>query len=387
MANGGAMGAGAGGRAEDAGGRGAGAGGSAGDSAANAAAAAAAHPLGRAATLTDVARHAGVSLATASRVVNGSTRTVNPRMRERVLASAAVLSYTANVQAQAVARGTGRTVALVVGDIADPYFASIASGVSRAAAGRGLTVTIAMTGDGAEAELAAVAAVRGQRPQAVIMAGSRRTDLAEDDPVLAELHAVEALGGTVAFIGTAVAFDDGSTQRFAGVEVDHRAGARALAQALLSAGYRDFGILAGPASLLTPVDRSAGFVGALSAPDCAPGAGRIVHGPFTRDGGYDAMTRMLAAGPAPECVFAVADVMAVGAMAAIREHGLRPGIDVGVAGFDDIPILQDLAPSLTTVALPLVELGERALEVALGETGDAGPIVGRVIVRESTPGR
>ena len=97
-------------------------------------------------TLSEVAAHAGVSLATASRALNGSARKVNPELQERVLASAQALGYSPNVQAQAVARGTSNVVALVVGDIADPYFSSIASGVVRVADERGLVVTITATG-------------------------------------------------------------------------------------------------------------------------------------------------------------------------------------------------------------------------------------------------
>jgi LacI family transcriptional regulator len=89
-------------------------------------------------------------------------------------------------------------------------------------------------------------------------------------------------------------------------------------------------------------------------------------------------------------VFAVADVVAVGAMAAIRNAGLVPGRDIAVAGFDDIQMLQDVTPSLTTVALPLAEIGARSLELALADNPDASltaPIEGRVVVRDSTPPR
>jgi LacI family transcriptional regulator len=96
------------------------------------------------------------------------------------------------------------------------------------------------------------------------------------------------------------------------------------------------------------------------------------------------MNQVLEDGHRPECVFAVTDMMAVGAMAALRDHGLHPGRDVAVAGFDDIELLQDVQPSLTTVALPLTVIGETLLRVALdGE--DADVIRGQVRLRESTP--
>ena len=114
-------------------------------------------------TLHDVARSAGVSLATASRVLNGSTRKVAEAYRERVEAAAAELGYTANLSAQATARGTSAIIALLVADIADPYFAQIAAGVARGADEAGLVVTIAITERDPQREARLVRALRGQR--------------------------------------------------------------------------------------------------------------------------------------------------------------------------------------------------------------------------------
>lgn len=331
-------------------------------------------------TLSDVAEHAGVSLATASRALNGSTRVVNPELKERVMASAAALQYTANRQAQAVARGTTRTVAIVLGDIADPYFAAVAAGITRAADERGLVVTMATTGGDLDRELTTLSALRGQRPQALIMTGSRSADAAVDARIATELAAVRSAGGEVVFIGA-------SPEGFRGVPVAHRAGARELANALLERGYRDVAVLAGPDDLVTPIERAEGFAEAMAAAGAPIAADRRHPCAFSRDGGYAAMSALLRSGQRPRLVFATADVVAVGAMAAIRAHGLRPGHDIAVAGFDDIHLLQDVTPSLTTVSLPLTQMGERALELALAgpDAAETDPIVGRVVLRDSTP--
>jgi Transcriptional regulators len=338
----------------------------------------------RSVTLSDVAEHAGVSLATASRALNGSTRVVNEELKQRVLASATALRYTTNTQAQAVARGTSRTVAIVLGDITDPYFATVASGISRAAEQRGLVVTMATTGSDVDRELATLAALRGQRPQALIMTGSRRSDPDADARVDAELAGVQAVGARVAFIGD-------PPEGFSGVPVAHREGAAALARALLERGYREAAVLTGPTDLVTPIERAGGFIDAMQQAGVPIPASRRIAGAFSRDGGFEAMSRLLSAGAPPALVFATTDVMAVGAMAAIRAHGLQPGRDIGVAGFDDIQMLQDVTPSLSTVSLPLIEMGERALELALAAPGESHsappePIVGRVVLRDSTPG-
>lgn len=321
-------------------------------------------------TLSDVAAHAGVSLATASRALNGSARRVNPELQERVAASARALGYSANVQAQAVARGTSNVVALVVGDIADPYFAAIASGVIRVADQRGLVVTITATGPYAgessvERERAALTALRGQRPRAVVLAGSRVAGAAQPDA-----------GNTrVAVVGS-------GAPGLRTIAVDNRGGAAALAADLRRAGYEDVAVLAGPEELVTVRDRVEGFRSVM--PDA-----RVVHAEFSRAGGHSAMAGLLASGDRPECVFAVSDVMAIGAMAALREAGIEPGEGIGVAGFDDIPLVADVTPALTSVALPLADMGARALELALADEppADDEPVVAEVRRRASTPRR
>src|SRR5690606_22977472 len=119
-------------------------------------------------TLHDVAREAGVSLATASRALNGSTRNVKDENRERVRIAAEKLGYTTNVLAQATVRGTSSVIALLVADIADPYFGLVASGVARGADEQGLIVTIAVTDRDPERELRVIRTLRGQRPQGLI---------------------------------------------------------------------------------------------------------------------------------------------------------------------------------------------------------------------------
>ncbi|MEU8719938.1 substrate-binding domain-containing protein, partial [Streptomyces antimycoticus] len=131
--------------------------------------------------------------------------------------------------------------------------------------------------------------------------------------------------------------------------------------------------------LVTAADRSAGFAAALA--ELGLPAPQIVHGPFDRDGGYTAAQQV---GDAT-CVFAVNDVMAVGALAACRERGVRVPEDVSVAGFDDIVTLRDHVPALSTVRLPLQDMGARALELALNETDPVvvEEVAGEVVLRES----
>lgn len=349
-------------------------------------------------TLADVAKRAGVSLATASRALNGSARTVRQDSLDRVHAAALELRYSANLQAQAVARGTTTTLALVVGDIADPYFAGIAAGAIRAAHEAGLVVTITSTEGDPAREAAVLGVVSGLRPRAVVLAVSRR--LGASDEVAAAVSGLVAAGAGVSALVSDLVGADADTEGVEGIGgvegirgvqplvIRNRSGAAALAGALVEQGHESFALLAGDPQLVTARARVDGFVAGLAAHGVGVPDGAIVSSEFSRDGGYRAMSSLLdaaaAGGPAlPRCVFAVTDLMAVGALAAIRDRGLVPGADVGVAGFDDVRMLADVVPALSTVRLPLEEIGARAVRRALGVEADGG-VDGEVVLRAST---
>ena len=336
-------------------------------------------------TLQDVADRAGVSLTTASRVVNEGSRRVGARLADRVHQAVTELGYTANLQARAVATGQSTMVGVVVHDIADPYFAAIAAGLIEAAGARGLLVCMSSTAATETAEREYVALMRAQRARAVILIGSRTDDLPAREALRAEIAAFTRSGGRAVAVG----------QNLLGVdtiEPENAAGAQALARAMVALGHRRFAVLAGPRGLLTARDRLDGFRAGLAAWDVP--LEQVIYGPFSRDGGYEAMSAVLAGpGPLPDCVFAVTDVMALGALARLRAGGLQVPADIALAGFDDIATLRDVCPPLTTVRLPLKQMGERAAGLVLAEPAPQAPqapvprvipVHGEVILREST---
>lgn len=335
-------------------------------------------------TLHDVAREAGVSLATASRSINGSERKVNESYRQRVLEAAARLGYTPNLSAQAVAKGTSKTVSLLVADIADPYFSSIAAGIIRSADEAGLVVTMAATNRNPARELDLVKTMRAQRPRVMILAGSRSSDSPYEEQLSAELAGFEKTGGRVAIISQ-------NTLPFATVQLDNYSGAFELARSLTAIGYRRFAAITSIPTLRTAADRLSGFRDGLAEAGLTLDDDRVVVAEFTRDGGYAGIGELLKRGRSDvELIFAANDVMAVGAMSALRDAGITPGEDVAVAGYDDIPTVRDVSPALTTVRLPLEQVGELALALALDPDGDAtgeSTITTEVILRDSTPDR
>lgn len=340
-------------------------------------------------TLSDVAREAGVSLATASRAINGSAnRTVRADLRDRVLAAAERLRYSPDANAQAMARGRTSSLGLIVHDIADPYFSSIAAGVTQAAESADLAVTLASTQHDPAREPRFVEVLRRQRARAIIVAGGRREDESANTAMRDALADFRRSGGTVALIGQPLLDVDT-------VVIANHSSSGALARALHARGYRRFAVLTGPPDHLTARERLDGFTETLAELGCPVPDDALVPSEFTRDGGFEAMGRLLASplmgtDERPECVFAVNDVMAVGAIAAARAAGVRVPEDVAVAGFDDIVTLRDVTPALTTVRVPLVEIGVAATELALSEPADEPRLVrvdGSVVLRESTPVR
>ncbi len=309
------------------------------------------------ATLSDVARLAGVSLSTASRALNGSRdRVVRPDLAARALEAARTLNYVPNAAAQTMARGRSTTIALIVNDIRDPYFSSIAAGVMRAADAAGYVVTLSTTLYDHEALVPLINALRQQRPEALILAGGLRNDPAYLDQVTRALTDFQtSTNAQICSIGQ-------DALGFHTVVVRNRAGAQKLGAALAKQGFHTAAVLAGPELHLAASQRSQGFANGFG------GEGEIlasVPSDFTRDGGYEAMRTLLSLEKLPQLVFAANDVMAVGALAAARQAGLRVPQDVAIAGFDDIPTLLDVSPALTTVQVPMELLGTTAVNLVL----------------------
>lgn len=325
-------------------------------------------------TLHDVAREAGVSLATASRVLNGSERKVAESFRERVELAAERLGYTANVSAQAIARGTSPVIALLVADIADPYFGLIASGVARGADEHGLIVTVAITERDPAREARILRALRGQRPKGVILAASRTGG--SDAEALTELAAFAPLGGRT------VTFGDGGDRC---VLLDNRGGAERLGRAMGALGYRTAIAIGAADGVRTSDDRIAGFRDGFA--ERGGELRRIYRGTFQRESGAVAMDAALADGVDPgTLVFALSDVVAIGAMTSIRAARRAVGEDIAVCGFDDVPVSRDVTPQLTTVRVPLSDLGYQAFRATVDTQWEQQDAPLEVLVRDSTPG-
>ncbi|WP_258802439.1 LacI family DNA-binding transcriptional regulator [Pseudarthrobacter sp. NS4] len=356
-----------------------------------------------ASTLTEVARLAGVSPATASRVLNGSARKPGKDIAERVRQAADSLGYIPNAQAQGLAKSSSGLIGLIVHDIADPYFSAIARGVQEAAREQRKMVLLATTGGSPADEKEAVAAFAARRADSIVIAGSRsaRTEDQEGNAELAaELDRYCRNGGQVAVVGHPVV-GASAPEGYHVVAVPNQELADALATQLAGGWDGEFVIIGGPEGLFTSDDRIRGFQEGLARAARPPA--EILRSSFNRSGGYEAGLKLAArikaardANGEPNglrlCIFAVNDVMAIGAAAALRAEGLRIPRDATIAGFDDIETLRDFRPALSTVRLPLEDIGRLATRATVpaaddNEDADGGqpqPITGEVALRRST---
>lgn len=335
--------------------------------------------------LSDVAQHAGVSLATASRVLNGSARVPGQAVAEKVRASAAELGYVANAQAQALARSRSGLIGLVVHDIADPYFAAIARAVQQQVFASHSQVLLTQTDRDLDTELRALRSLLSQQVDALVLVGSHRYGGQADAEVSTLLQGFAGRGGAIVGIGQAL----GAGRA---IVPDNASAAEELATSLIVEGHRRFAVVEGIAGIPSAGDRTGGFIRALTQAGIEPELTLRVE--LTRAGGHDA-AGILAAhladtepSASPLCLFAPADVMALGALGELRRLGLDVPGQVAVAGFGGVADGADVHPTLSTVALPLETMAQQAVDWIL-DPGDAAPdaqvhVRGEVLLRAST---
>ena len=328
-------------------------------------------------TLMDVAKHAGVSLATASRVVNGSDRRVSSALREKVTASAEALRYVRNAYAQALARSRTSIAGVIIYDIGHPYFAGVIRGIQRVAVEAQQIVLICNSNCDPKRELEYLTLLHEHRAATIIMAASGY-DPAYTQRLESQLESFIDGGGRVALIGR-------TQLNISAVLPDSFGGMLALGTELTRLGHRKVAVIGGPRIAVVD-DRTAGIRAALAAVGAPIGDRWIVPGDLHRASAEAAVREMYARGLDPTAIVAINDEMAIGALVALRSLGKRVPHDVSLAGFDDIAVSADLEPALTTVHVPLEEIGERAMRIALRDAEEPPHnerVATRLIVRAS----
>jgi LacI family transcriptional regulator len=330
--------------------------------------------------LSDVARQAAVSLTTASRALDpDNDHPVNSRTRARVQAAAVRLSYRPNPMARALRTRRVPTIAIVVHDVSDPYFAEVIRGATKAASARGFLTVVCSSDRDPLTELRYVEMLCLSRASGVIFAGGG----------IEEAHYRRAMSGyarNIADYGGAIVALAPRAERWASELPDNQKGARLVVEHLLALGHVDITMISGPVWLRTSRERELGYSAAMKEAGRKP---HVVAADFTTAGGAAATAHLLA-DRSLTAVFAASDTMALGVLAELRRQGVRVPDDLSVAGFDDIPGLEFINPTLTTVHVPMAELGAAGVARLLNEL-DGNPDGTRVrlhpvglVVREST---
>lgn len=337
------------------------------------------------ATIKDVARRASVSVATVSYVLNDSG-SVSQETRERVLDAIKQLDYHPNAVARSLQSRRSDTVAFVLSArsrrVTDPFFMELVSTMVDESTRRGFNLLLSAAAHPSEESALFRRLAKSGRAAAFLLA-----DTQENDP---RLRTLGQLSVPVVTFGRT-----GSQDGHAWIDVDGRAGVRLAVEHLVDLGHRRIAFLAMTSSFHCAGEREAGYRDGLAAAGLAIEGRLIVSEELTEDGGYRAMSRLPELEAPPTAVVASSDVMAFGAMRAIRECGLEPGIDVSVVGFDDIALAASTHPALTTVRQPIAEIGRELVRLTVslvrksGNEGNGGSqrhhlIVPELIVREST---
>jgi len=317
-------------------------------------------------TIHDVAQRAGVSPVTVSRVINGVAN-VNPETRARVERAIRELGYLPNRAARSLRVRQTHTLALLVPDITNAFWTTVARGVEDAAQTRGYSVLLCNTDENPQKQSSYLEAVLQQRVDGVILAPC------DNDP--SRLAALQIHQTPAVLIDRRVNDWDGDW-----VISDSLGGARALVEHLLRLGRQSIAVVTGPRGASTSEDRVTGYRLALLSAGMEFNPRLVRYGEFRAPSGREQTHRMLDEGLRPDAILAANNVLAMGVLEALNERGLRVPQEVALVCFDDLPDLAQFFPFLTVAAQPAYDMGLNAAQLLLSRIDAAGPLQPRRIV-------
>jgi len=327
-------------------------------------------------TIYDVARVAGVSTATVSRALNG-TGQIAPPTRAAIEAAVEQLGYRANTIARSLVTKSTQTIALLLPDISNPFYAALVSGIQQYALERDYTMLLCTTEGDAEREEQYLSLLRAKQVDGALVDGlvlppDRIARFVRDGFPIVCLD--RDIGSTAIPL----------------VQVDNRLGGRLATEHLLGLGHTRIAHVTGAQALGISEERLGGYRDALAGAGLPVDPALVLEGRFTEEGGYEAATALLETSPDLTAVFAANDLSALGVVGAIVESGRSVPGDVSVVGFDDLRISAFTSPPLTTIKQPAAEIAQLATELLIELT--QGKQVGQerhlleptLVVRRST---
>ncbi len=327
------------------------------------------------ATITQVAERAGVSIATVSRVLNNVPHQVGAATRRRVLRAIRELEFRPNALARSLHQRRTHTIGLIIPDISNAYYAEIARGIEEALSRHQYTLIACNTDRRVDRISHYLATLCEKQVDGIILGGGGTLNGRH-------MAAFQGCGVRTVLIGR-YGVD------LPAIRVDNVKGAWEAANHLLKLGHRRIAILAGPKSSTTTADRLAGYRQAFAEAGVRIPREWCLYGDLRPEFGREATDRLMAGKSRPSAILAINDQMAIGAMRAVHRLGMRVPDEVSVVGFDDIALASFVTPALTTMALPLHQMGVAAGEMILRAlAGEAQPrevwFKPRLVVRESS---
>lgn len=298
--------------------------------------------------MAEVARHASVSTATVSRVLNGDPR-VGEEYRQRVLDAVAELDYRPNGLARNLRKQRSATIGVVVADIENPHFSEAIRAVEDAAYAEGYRVLVCSTDENPDKQRAYLQALEEDRVLGVIISPS--------DQAGAGIGHLLDLGIPVVALDRAV-----NDPRADAVLPDNLNGARLATELLIADGHRDIALVSGPQTIDTGIERLAGYELAMRAAGLAP---RVVDGQFRPEPARESVADLLSAPPLPTALVVASNLMVVGALQAMRAAGVRVPDDIALVAIDDPVWAALIDPPLTTMAQPVRRMALDAMELLL----------------------
>ena len=325
-------------------------------------------------TLRDVAKQAGVSHQTVSRVINQHER-VSPETRARVTDAIAKLGFSPNAIARSMAQGRAQTLACLSPNLTDYTFASIIEGAE--AEGRQLNYFLLSSSvkDGEQFQSIAADLVASRRVDGILVI----------NPFADDRHLYLPKAFPLTFVGTHV-----RAEKISSVGLDDESAANAATQHLLDCGHRQIAMVSGPHAEDCVQDRRAGYEAALRAAGLEPNPAWVYEGDWSASSGYQALTQLLRSNGRPTAVFAQNDRMAIGLLRAARDAGLNVPEQLAVIGFDDMPLSAYFDPPLTTMRQDMEAIGREAVRLLIHavQEPDTPPehlrFPSQLVVRQST---
>ncbi|GER17722.1 LacI family DNA-binding transcriptional regulator [Variovorax boronicumulans] len=310
------------------------------------------------ATIKDVALQAGVSVTTVSHVVN-DTRHVSAKVRERVELAIRELGYVPNAMARSLKSNTTSTLGMLIPNSSNPYFAEIVRIVEDRCFGAGYTLVLCNTDDEPRRQSVYLQVLAERRIDGLIVVS---TGADEDDSLATQLRGLR--------IPTVLVDREIADPACDLVETAHMQGGLLAVRHLLSLGHKRIACIGGPLGVTSSEQRIEGWRMALAETGSAPNADALLwRGGFTSQGGYEAMHAILRTEQKPSAVFVCNDLMAIGALRAAHESGVRVPDELSIVGFDDIELSAYTSPPLTTVAQPKERIGALAVDMLLERMG------------------